>query len=137
MAALAELAAHARKRAPAKTPAVPQLSSEEKILHVLNRLTFGARPGDVEMVRQMGVEKYIEQQLHPEQIAENPVLEKKIAPLDTLRLSSRELNEKYPSNQSLKAIAEGRRPLPTDTDTLAMILRPLERYKVKNTVDGA
>jgi len=120
-----------KKKTPAKTPAVPQLSPDEKILQVLNRLTFGARPGDVEVVRQIGVEKYIEQQLHPEQVAENPVLEAKLAPLDTLRLSSRELNEKYPSNQSLKAMSEGRKPLPTDPETLAMIRRPLERYKVK------
>ena len=38
----------AKKKAPVKAPAVPQLSQDEKILHVLNRLTFGARPGDVE-----------------------------------------------------------------------------------------
>jgi uncharacterized protein (DUF1800 family) len=123
---------YAGKKTPAKTPpAVPQLSADEKILHVLNRLTFGARPGDLEMVRQMGVEKYVDQQLHPAQIAENPVLEAKLAPLDTLRLSVHELNEKYPSNQALKAMAEGRKPLPTDPETLAMIRRPLERYKVK------
>jgi uncharacterized protein (DUF1800 family) len=122
---------YAKKKAPAKTPAIPQLSQDEMILHVLNRLTFGARPVDVEMVKRIGVARFIDQQLHPEQIAENPVLEAKIAPLDTLRLSSRELNEKYPSNQALKAMSEGRKPLPTDPETLAMIRRPLERYKVK------
>jgi uncharacterized protein (DUF1800 family) len=122
---------YAKKKVAPKAPAVPQLSQDEKILHVLNRLTFGARPGDVAMVRQMGIEKYIDQQLHPETISENPVLEAKLAPLDTLRLSARELNEKYPSNQALKAMAEGRKPLPTDPETLAMIRRPLERYKVK------
>jgi uncharacterized protein (DUF1800 family) len=124
----------AKKKAPVKTPPVPQLSQDEKILHVLNRLTFGARPGDVEMVRQMGIEKYIEQQLHPGQIPENPALEAKLAPLDTLRLSAAELNEKYPSNQALKAMADGRKPLPTDPDTLAMIRRPLERLKTKKDV---
>jgi uncharacterized protein (DUF1800 family) len=124
----------AKKKAPVKTSAVPQLSADEKILHVLNRLTFGARPGDVETVRQIGVEKYIDQQLHPDQITENPVLEAKVAPLDTLRLSVRDLNEKYPSNQSLKAMAEGRKPLPTDPETLAMIRRPLDRLKAKKDV---
>jgi uncharacterized protein (DUF1800 family) len=124
----------AKKKAPVKTPAVPQLSADEKILHVLNRLTFGARSGDVETVRQIGVEKYIDQQLHPDQITENPVLEAKVAPLDTLRLSVRDLNEKYPSNQSLKAMAEGRKPLPTDAETLAMIRRPLDRLKAKKDV---
>jgi uncharacterized protein (DUF1800 family) len=38
--------------------------------HVLNRLTFGARPGDLEKVLQMGVDRWIEQQLQPELIAD-------------------------------------------------------------------
>ena len=50
---------YAKKKTPAKTPAVPQLSADEQILHVLNRLTFGGRPGDVELVRQIGIEKFI------------------------------------------------------------------------------
>jgi hypothetical protein len=36
-----------------------------KILHVLNRLSLGPKPGDVERVQQMGVEQYIQQQLNP------------------------------------------------------------------------
>jgi uncharacterized protein (DUF1800 family) len=128
--ALPSPAVSQKKKTPAKA-AVAQLTPDEQILHVLNRLTFGARPGDVEMVKQIGVAKFIEQQLHPEQIAENPALEAKLAPLDTLHLSTRELNVKYPSNQDIKAMSEGRKPLPTDPETLAMIRRPLERYKVK------
>jgi hypothetical protein len=134
LVALSAPVTFAKKKPPIKAPAIPQLSADEKVLHVLNRLTFGARSGDVEMVKQIGVEKYIDQQLHPEQITENPVLEAKVAPLDTLRLSVRDLNEKYPSNQSLKAMAEGRKPLPTDAETLAMIRRPLDRLKAKKDV---
>ena len=37
--------------------------------HVLNRLTFGPRPGDLEKVAAMGVRAFIERQLHPERIA--------------------------------------------------------------------
>ena len=44
------------------------LSQDQKILHVLNRLGFGARPGDVERVKQTGLDKYIEQQLNPASI---------------------------------------------------------------------
>ena len=132
--ALAVPVTFAKKKPPVKAPAIPQLSQDEKILHVLNRLSFGARSGDVEMVRQMGIEKYIELQLHPDQIAENPVLEAKVAPLDTLRLSAAELTEKYPSNQALRAMADGRKPLPADPETLAMIRRQLERLKAKKDV---
>ncbi|MCK5352097.1 DUF1800 family protein, partial [bacterium] len=44
------------------------LTEEEKIVHVLNRLGFGPRPGDIEKVAAMGLEAYIEQQLHPQEI---------------------------------------------------------------------
>jgi uncharacterized protein (DUF1800 family) len=36
--------------------------------HILNRLAFGPRPGDVERIRRIGVDRWIEQQLHPERI---------------------------------------------------------------------
>src|SRR6478672_7436158 len=45
-----------------------RLSEDQRVLHVLNRLGFGARPGDVERVRAIGVDKYIEQQLNPAKI---------------------------------------------------------------------
>src|SRR5215471_19001666 len=72
-----------------------KLSTEQKILHVLDRLTFGARPGDFEEVRRLGVEKWIELQLHPERIPENPVLEGKLKPLDSIRLDSAEVIKQY------------------------------------------
>ena len=50
------------------TKSSAKLSEDQRILHVLNRLGFGARPGDVERVKAMGVDKYIELQLNPEKI---------------------------------------------------------------------
>ena len=44
------------------------LTPDEQILHALNRLAFGPRPGDVQKVRAMGLDQWIEQQLHPERI---------------------------------------------------------------------
>jgi hypothetical protein len=55
-----------------------KLSPEQKILQVLNRLTFGARPAAIEAVRKLGLEKSIELQLHPERIAENAALEARL-----------------------------------------------------------
>lgn len=43
--------------------------SDERALHVLNRLAYGPKPGDIEMVSRMGVERYIDAQLHPESIS--------------------------------------------------------------------
>ena len=42
-----------------------KLLLDKQIVHVLNRLTFGPRPGDIQQVRRMGVDKWIDQQLHP------------------------------------------------------------------------
>ena len=57
-----------------------QIADDQKILQALNRLTFGPRPGDAQEVKSMGLKKWIDQQLHPESIAENPVLEEKLRP---------------------------------------------------------
>ena len=51
-----------------KRKAVPTMDSQKRAVHALNRLTFGPRPGDVERVTQMGVDKWIELQLHPDKI---------------------------------------------------------------------
>ena len=72
-----------------------KLSPDQKILQALNRLTFGPRPGDVERVRRMGVEKWIETQLHPEDIAENPVVETRLKPLETLRMTTADAMKEY------------------------------------------
>src|SRR5258708_24600474 len=40
----------------------------DPVAHALNRLTFGARPGQVNAVRQMGLPAYLEQQLKPQSI---------------------------------------------------------------------
>ena len=47
-------------------PALP--SDDAAITHALARLTFGARPGDVERVRAIGLATWIDRQLHPERI---------------------------------------------------------------------
>ena len=59
------LAAWAQKASVAKGS---RLSEEQRILHALNRLGYGARPGDVERVKAMGLDNYIKQQLNPRQI---------------------------------------------------------------------
>ena len=91
-----------------------RLSPDRRIVHALRRLTFGPRPGDVERVRSLGLEKWIDQQLHPERITENPVLAGKLAPLETTRQSATEMVMNYPPPQLLRAMAAGRIPYPSD-----------------------
>ena len=68
--------------------------SDDRIIHVLNRLGFGARPDDVAKVRQIGLDKYIEQQLHPETIDDSAV-EQKLKIYGELQLSDRDIEAKY------------------------------------------
>lgn len=78
----------------ARAQKAPSLTDRQKAVHVLNRVGFGPRPGDVERVQKMGVEAYIQQQLHPESIDDANV-EKELAGLDTLVMSSSHLMDEY------------------------------------------
>ncbi len=80
------------------------LTEEQKIVHVLNRTGFGPRPGDVERVRRMGLQNYLELQLHPSKI-EDSAAESKLSGLKTLTMSSSELIEQYPPRKQRKPFA--------------------------------
>src|SRR5688572_11743477 len=80
---------------------VPQASSDEqKITHVLNRLSFGPRPNEAERVQKLGIQAYIEQQLAPESIDDSRA-DDKTSHLASLRMSTEEIFEKYPDAQQL------------------------------------
>ncbi|MCA1573730.1 MAG: DUF1800 domain-containing protein [Acidobacteria bacterium] len=90
-----------------------RLTDEQRILHVLNRLGFGARPGDVERVKATGVERYIEQQLNPGKISD-ALAETKVKDLPTLSMSTAQLYEKYPQPGQLLRQLQRRGDLPND-----------------------
>jgi uncharacterized protein (DUF1800 family) len=79
-------------RAPAS--AVPAHPDDRTIIHVLNRIGFGPRPGDVERVRAIGLQAYIDRQLRPDKV-DDPQIGARLASLDTLNKSSREIAEQY------------------------------------------
>src|SRR5438552_37382 len=69
-------------------------SDENTIAHVLNRMAFGARPGDVERIQKMGVQAYIDQQLHPERIPDQAA-GSRLASLTTIGLTSRDIADQF------------------------------------------
>ena len=78
-------------------PAVSAASTpndDKAIVHMLNRLGFGPRPGDVEKVRAMGTQAYIEQQLRPDRLSD-AAMEARLAEFSTLGMTSREIAEKF------------------------------------------
>jgi uncharacterized protein (DUF1800 family) len=90
-----------------------KLNEDQRILHVLNRLGFGARPGDLERVKAMGIDNYINQQLFPEKI-DDSASEAKLQNLETLRMTTAELYEKYPQPGQLLKQLQKRGALPAD-----------------------
>jgi len=91
----------------AEPPPLKALSEDQKIIHTLNRLGFGARPGEVERVKAIGLEKYIDQQLNPASI-DDAVAEAKVKDLDVFGLTTTELFAKYPNPGALLQQLEGR-----------------------------
>src|SRR5207302_8159219 len=81
--------------------------------HVLNRLGFGARPGDVERVKAFGVDNYINAQLFPEKI-DDSATEARLQNLETLRMTTAQLYEKYPQPGQLLRQLQKKGDLPAD-----------------------
>src|ERR1700745_1528279 len=97
-----------------KDQPVESASNEQKrAVHALNRLTFGPRPGDVQEVMAMGVDRWIDLQLHPEKIADTNI-ESRLAPFRTLRMNTKEILEDFQDRQMVKQVADGKRPMPSD-----------------------
>ncbi|MFN0112376.1 MAG: DUF1800 family protein, partial [Blastocatellia bacterium] len=86
----------------------PPLSEEQRILHLLNRSGFGPRPGDIERVKRMGVERYLDEQLHPEDMADE-FLTRPLQSLNTLQSTLPELFQNF--------LPPPPRPVPTPTPT--------------------
>jgi len=74
---------------------IRELNEEEAILHALNRLGFGPRPGQVEQIEKTGLENWIQAQLHPENIGD-PVADARLAQFPALGLSAAGLLAEYP-----------------------------------------
>ena len=123
----ASLALGKKKEKP--SPAT-QMDQSKMIQHALNRLTFGARPGDLERITTMGLDKWIDQQLHPERINDG-ALESRLVPFRTLRMDTRQIVENFPPPQLIKAFANGNQPLPSDPLKRAVYQNQLERMKEK------
>lgn len=98
-------------------------------MHALNRLTFGPRPGDIQHIQAVGIKKWIGLQLHPQRVPENPVLESKLRPLDSLNMSTAQMLQNYPSPQLVKEMVAGKLPFPDDPDKRMMVDRLAARIQ--------
>ena len=102
---------------PAAKAGAQRLTEEQRVVHVLNRLAFGARPGEVERVRKLGLEAYIEQQLNPSKL-DDSALEARLRNFPTLGMSNGELLAKYPQPGQLLRRLERAGELPPELAAL-------------------
>src|SRR5579872_7020214 len=115
--------------------AAAQMDQRKRAVHALNRLTFGPRPGDVDRVMAMGVDQWIEQQLHPDKI-DDSALDARLTPFRTLHMQTREIVENFPSEQMIKAVADGKQSLPSDPLKRAVYQAPWTATKTKKTANS-
>src|SRR5579872_3561591 len=123
--------AGSKKPAVARKKPLPPLTQEQRAIHALNRLTFGPRPGDLDHVLQMGVDKWIDQQLHPESI-DDSALNPRLGPLRTLRMSPKELVRNFPSPGMIRAVFDGKAQLPNDPLQAMVYRSQLSRLQIQN-----
>ena len=78
-----------------KTKQAKSITPDPQILHVLNRLSFGPRPGEIEKIKSTSIEAYIQSQLNPKSIPESPKLTQRLDRLETLSMTPVEIFTKY------------------------------------------
>ena len=119
------------------TPA--PLTERERVQQVLNRFTFGPRPGEVERVLAMGVDRWFEQQLNPSAIKDD-ANDKRLRDFPTLGMPADQALLRFPDRGAVEQVAKGLRPYPADP--LLASLYEVQVYKynddlVKNKVDAS
>lgn len=86
---------------------ITDLTVDEAILHALNRLAYGPRPGDVDRIKnkgEKGLEKWIEQQLNPKAI-DDSAMQARLENYPTLGMSTAQLMEQYPQPKQAAKLA--------------------------------
>jgi len=94
-------AQNAGAKSPARTVArsdVRELPADQQIIQALNRLTFGPRPGDVQKVRAIGLDSWIDQQLRPDKINDSGI-EKFLAGYPAINQDQNDLLRQYSEQQ--------------------------------------
>ena len=109
-----------------KNQATAAVDEHRRVLNALDRLTFGLRPGDAQTVAAMGVDKWIELQLHPEKIA-NGAMQARLAGYRTLAMSSKEMLLEFPPRPVAKAVIDGKLPMPRDPYRHAIYVAAIDR----------
>jgi uncharacterized protein (DUF1800 family) len=114
------------------------LAENDRLRHALDRLTFGSRPGDLARLKAIGFRRWVNAQLHPEIVPENPVLDQKLAPLEILRLSPQDAFVRYPSARRVSS-SGGRMPAGADDSDITQktsLIKALSAVQIERLRTG-
>ena len=116
---------------------VRELPADQQIIQALNRLTFGSRPGDALKVRAIGLDTWIDQQLHPERINDSAI-ERFVARYPALNQDQNDLLQQYAEQQrerreARREMADSTRAM-SGTDSVAMRRQLQQRYNLTRQV---
>jgi uncharacterized protein (DUF1800 family) len=114
----------------AKKKAATAVDQKHRALRALDRLTFGPRPGDVQAVTTMGVDKWIDLQLHPDRI-DNSAVQARLSAYRTLQMSTREMVLAFPPNAIAKAVIDNKVAMPRDPYRHAIYVAAIDRVQQK------
>ena len=118
-----------------KAASTPDDSEQRRALHALNRLTFGPRPGDLQQVEAIGVDRWIDLQMHPAKINDS-ALDARLDPLLTLRMSTKEIAEDFPDPQEINQVRNGKKAMPSDPGRRAIFQVQLARLEERKSAKG-
>src|ERR1035437_9522649 len=107
-----------------------QLQGDERILHALNRFTFGPRPGDLETVRAMGLDKWFDQQLHPASIDQTD-LNARLAQFPAMQWTTAQLLYYLPGNAIIRQAINGKAPVPESGVLHAIYENQIDRLQTR------
>jgi hypothetical protein len=124
----------------AAKPEPGQLQGDARILHALNRLTFGPRDGDLEAVRSMGpgeigLDKWFDGQLHPENIDETD-LNARLAEFPAMQWSTQDLMFRMPGPAIIRQAVDGKIEIPRGGTLHAVYENQIYRYQLRKAAQA-
>jgi uncharacterized protein (DUF1800 family) len=119
----------------AANSATGQLRGDERILQALNRFTFGTKPGDLEAVRKMGLDKWFDQQLRPASIDETD-LNARLEQFPAMQWSMQDLFFRLPSNPIIRQAAEGKVEVPESGTLHAVYENQIYRIQARKAAQA-
>ncbi len=117
----------------------PAESERERAEQMLDRFTFGARPGDVDRVLELGADKWFEQQLNPQAIPDGD-LQKRLNDYPSLNMTPQQALTAFPDRGTIQRVADGKQAAPTDpllASVYEVQVAKLRREQVERKPDAA